>query len=184
MIDCCCAGPAATATAGLQCAEAWLALNPVAGSGCCFTPGELHQQHGGLFGAVLALLACGGGSSDELLEAAVQLLLLVFGPEGYSSDDAPDQAAMSALAQALLACRGRLTAPGSSDTLPAGVAKLAAALAERWPDFCCGSMPEAGPLSDLMLLCLERPGPDMACHTVDYFLMANTGVEVEGWCLI
>ncbi|KAI3438234.1 hypothetical protein D9Q98_000671 [Chlorella vulgaris] len=167
-------GPAATATAGLQCAEAWLALNPVAGSGCCFTPGELHQQHGGLFGAVLALLACGGGSSDELLEAAVQLLLLVFGPEGYSSDDAPDQAAMSALAQALLACRGRLTAPGSSDTLPAGVAKLAAALAERWPDFCCGSMPEAGPLSDLMLLCLERPGPDMACHTVDYFLMANT----------
>lgn len=34
---------------------------------------------------------------------------------------------------------------------------------------------QAVALSELVLEVLARPGPDLASHTVDYFLMANTG---------
>lgn len=37
---------------------------------------------------------------------------------------------------------------------------------------CCV---QATAFSELVLECLGRPGPDMAAHTLDYFLMANTG---------
>jgi hypothetical protein len=111
------------------------------GTGCCFTPAEIHQQQPALFGSALALLAARGGS-DELTEAAVQLILLLFGPERFSGDEAEDFPATAALARALLDCRPRLAEPGSSYTLAAGVAKLAAAITERCPDFVCGEMPE------------------------------------------
>lgn len=165
------------AVAALQCAEAWLALTPVAGSGCAFTPAQLQAQQGPLLGAALALVA-GPASGEAAVEAAVQLLLLVFGPENFSPDEQADLAATSALVAALLASRGRLGG-ADGDTLPAGVAKLAAAAAERAPEFVCGSMPEAAALAELVLECLGRPGPEMAAHAVDFLLMANTG----GWPL-
>lgn len=129
--------------AALQCAEAWLELNPVAGSGSIFTPAELHQQQPQLFAALLALLTASGGSREEVEEAAAAVLLLVFGPENFSSEESADLAATSALVQALLATKGRL-GQAASDTLPAAVAKLASALAERSPEYCCGQMPEVG----------------------------------------
>lgn len=36
-------------------------------------------------------------------------------------------------------------------------------------------------MSELVLECLSRPGPEMAAHSVDFLLMANTGGEVGGW---
>ncbi len=105
-------------------------------------PGELQPQQGQLLSAALALLTH-PSSSDAVVEAASQLLLLVFGPENFAANEQADLAATSALAQALLATRGRL--PGAeSDTLPAAVAKLASAAAERAPDFVCGQMPQVG----------------------------------------
>ncbi|KAL4452382.1 hypothetical protein ABPG75_008044 [Micractinium tetrahymenae] len=176
-------GPETATVAALQCLEAWLELNPVAGSGCILSPAELQQQQPQLFGALLALLtgrapgaagAAGAvGCSEEAQEAAGGVLLLVFGPENFAADEAADLAATSALVQALLALRGRL-GQAASDVLPAAVARLASALAERSPEFCCGQMAEAAALSELVLECLGRPGPDMAAHTLDYFLMANT----------
>jgi hypothetical protein len=163
--------------AALKCGEAWLELSPVAGSSCIFTPAELHQQQPQLFGAALALLAAAGGG-EEVQEAAVQLLLLVFGPENFSPDESADLAATAAAVRALLATRGRLgdAGGGGSDALAAGVAKLSSALAERSPEFVCGrQLPEAVALSELVLACLARPGPDMATHALDYLLMANTG---------
>lgn len=163
------------AVGALQCAEAWLELNPVAGSGCCQTPAELQGQQPGLLGAALGLLAAGAqGGSEAALEAAVQLLLLVYGPDNFSSDEQADLAATAALVHALLASRGRLSGV-DSEALPAGVAKLASAAAERAPEFVCGQMPEAVQLSELVLEVLQRPGPDLAAHAVDYLLMANTG---------
>jgi hypothetical protein len=163
--------------AALQCAEAWLGLNPLGGSGPCFTPGQLHSQQGQLLGAALALLPGGGG--PHVTEAAVQLLLAVFGPEGFAEEPA-DLAATSALARALLACAPRLADPGG-DALAAGVAKLAGAAAERLPDYVCGAMAEAAALGDLMLGVLGRGGgPDLAALTLDYFLVANTGGWVGG----
>ena len=41
--------------------------------------------------------------------------------------------------------------------------------------------PQAVELSELVLECLSRPGPEMAAHTVDFLLMANTGGWVGGW---
>ena len=179
------AGPQQLAVAALKCGEAWLELSPVAGSSCIYTPAELHQQQPQLFGAALALLAAAGGG-EEVQEAAVQLLLLVFGPENFSPDESADLGATAAAVRALVATRVRLAdaAGGGSDALAAGVAKLASALAERSPEFVCGrQLPEAVPLSELVLACLARPGPDMATHTLDYLLMANTGGWVVGGLL-
>lgn len=218
----------------------------MAGSGCILSPAELQQQQPQLFGALLALLtgrapgaagaAGAAGGSEEVQEAAGGVLLLVFGPENFSDDEAADLAPTTALAQALLSLRGRL-GEAASDAQPAAVARLASALAERSPEFCCGYMAEVGSLSgraagraaqeaapglpkwgrgcasgrqalqlappartavlsqhpcpvqavalsELVLECLGRPGPDMAAHTIDYFLMANTGGEGRrggGW---
>lgn len=126
--------------ATLQCAEAWLGLNLVAGSGCILTPAQVQAQQGQLLGATLELLVH-PSSSEGVVEAAVQLLLLVYGPDNFSADEQADLAATAALVRALLGTRGRL-AGAPSDTLPAGVAKLAAAVAERAPEFCCGQMAE------------------------------------------
>ena len=207
--------------AALRCCEAWLELSPVGGSGCMLSPGELQSQQPRLFAALLQLATAGSG--DAVVEAAVQVLLLLFGPENFSADEGADLAATSARLQALLATRGRL-APAPSDVLPAGVAQLASAAAERAPDYCCGHSAEVGgrppvpsvlpsianlrcgspaclrawalhgplpppslplpaqavALSELVLECLCRPGPDMASHTVDYLLMVNTGAGGGG----
>lgn len=112
------------------------------GSGCVLAPGELQAQQGQLLAAALALLTH-PTSSDAVVEAAAQLLLLVFGPENFAADEQADLAATTALAQALLATRGRL-AGADSDTLPAAVAKLASAAAERAPEFVCGQMGQVG----------------------------------------
>lgn len=112
------------------------------GSGCVLAPGELQAQQGQLLGAALALLTH-HTSSDAVVEAAAQLLLLVFGPENFAADEQADLAATAALAQALLATHGRL-AGAESDTLPAAVAKLASAATERAPEFVCGQMPQVG----------------------------------------
>ena len=130
------------AVAALKCAEAWLELSPVGGSGCVQAPGEVQAQQGPLLAAALALLTH-PSSSDAVVEAAAQLLLLVFGPENFAADEQADLAATAALAHALLSTRGRL-AGAASDTLPAAVAKLASAAAERAPEFVCGQMPEVG----------------------------------------
>lgn len=139
-------GPEVATVAALQCIEAWLSLNPVAGSGCTLPPGELQQQQPQLFGALLALLTgAGAAGSTDVEEATAQVLLLAFGPENFSPDESTDLAASAALVQALLATRGRLGSSGGgqvSDTLAASVAKLASAVAERSPDFCCGQMAE------------------------------------------
>lgn len=129
------------AVAALKCAEAWLELNPVAGSGCCLTPAELQAQQPQLLSTALGLLAEGSGGSEAVLEATIQLLLLVYGPENFSPDEQADLAATAALVRALLANRGHM-AEADGEALPAGVAKLASAVAERAPEFVCGQMPE------------------------------------------
>lgn len=135
-------GAQGPAIAALKCAEAWLELSPTGGSGCVLSPGELHAQQGQLLSAAMALLTH-PSSSEAVVEAAAQLLLLVFGPENFAADEQADLAATSALAQALLSTRGRL-AGAEADTLPAAVAKLASAAAERAPEFVCGQMPQVG----------------------------------------
>lgn len=166
-------GAEAVAVGALQCAEAWLELGPVAGGGCASTPGELQAAQAQLLGGALGLLGDAGAGSEAVLEAAVQLLLLVYGPENFSSDEAADAAATAALAHALLAARPALAGP-HGDALAGGVAKLAAAAAERAPELVCGQLPEAPALAELVLEVLSRPGPEQAAAAIDFLLMANT----------
>ena len=164
------------AASALSCAEAWLGLNPTTGGGCILPPGELLSQQPQLLQVLLALAAGGcssGTSSEQVLGAAVRVLLVVFGPDNFSADEAADRAAYDALLAVLIPLRGRL---GSAEALPlaGGVAQLGSAVAERAPEYCCAGAAEAVPFSELMLECLTQADPAVVESSLEFFLMVNT----------
>lgn len=125
----------------LRAATAWLRLNPVAGLGCMITPGGLIKTQPGLFRALLTALSS-PRSTDTVISAAGQALLLVFSSGNFGSDETEDVPAFSELLRALMSMESRLQSCGESVAVV--VAQLGSAAAERSPEICCGRVPEVG----------------------------------------
>lgn len=175
------AADATLSAATLQCVGAWLQLTPAGGGGCFMPPGELRAQQPALFSVLLAAATAPPGAPEALVEAAVQVLLLAFGADSFSKDEALDAAAIDDLLVALLSLRGRLGAGCCCDAQPAAVAALGSAAAERAPEHVAGVSASALPFSALMLECLERWDPGVVEAALDYFLTVNTGALGAMW---
>ncbi|GAB4818769.1 hypothetical protein N2152v2_005815 [Parachlorella kessleri] len=167
-------GAAHLAAASLRCTEAWLKLNQVAGGGSILTPGEIHAQQPQLFSGILSALV-GRQRPPQVIDAAVEVLLLVFGADTFTgNNEDAERAATAATLDALLALRHRLGPGAEAEGAAAGVAQLGSALAERAPEWLCGQLPQAVPFSELMLECLSLPNPAAPENSLEYFLMINT----------
>lgn len=105
-----------------------------------------------LFLAILSALA-GLQRPPAVVDAAVQVLLLVFGADTFSGASEKDEmAATTATLAALVSLRHRLAQRGAGgeadegEVLAVGVVQLGSALAERSPEWCGGELPEVGAL--------------------------------------
>jgi hypothetical protein len=137
------AGDTAAAAAAFRCAAGWLGATPVAGSSSNLTPGQLHAQHPQLLAA--ALSAPLEPAPGPAAEAAVQLLLGLYGNSSVGAVQSPaERGATLAAAAALASARERLAGAGPDDALPLAVAQLGSALAERDPELCAGQQLEVG----------------------------------------
>lgn len=120
-----------------------LASRPVPSSGSAkrslqLLPPVLQPQ---LFSGTLSALA-GPQRQPAVVDAAAQVLLLLFGAETFSgnSEDA-ERAATASTLSALVSLRHRL-GPPEAEGVALGVTQLGSALAERSPEWCGGELPQ------------------------------------------
>mmetsp|Transcript_17088 Transcript_17088/g.51068 ORF Transcript_17088/g.51068 Transcript_17088/m.51068 type:complete len:994 (+) Transcript_17088:167-3148(+) len=153
------------AVGAIKCFQAWLGVNSSDSFVALVSAGELWHSHRTLFDSLLAAL---GSHNSQLLEVLGETLVMAFGNStGKSVSSEVEEAALRAGAQGVLQHRGRvMSQAGEPFCRAAGVA--AAAMTETAPEGFAGTFPEAVPLVDMMLECLQRPEQSAADSALQY----------------